>query len=64
MRKADGVTFPLTLNASLQPALEVTDSVRKKADNIFEKEQDMMADDEVDENIDGSSPQMFVNENG
>lgn len=24
----------------------------------------MMADDEVDENIDGSSPQMFVNENG
>lgn len=60
LRKDDG-GLALTLNPSLQPALEVTDSVRKKADNIFEKEQEFVMEDENDDNL---GPQMFVNENG
>ncbi|THH33596.1 hypothetical protein EUX98_g570 [Antrodiella citrinella] len=62
LRKPGGLVLPLSFNPSLQPALEVTDSVRKKADNIFEKEQEYMAGDE--EPAGASEPQMFVNENG
>ncbi|KAH8106141.1 hypothetical protein BXZ70DRAFT_918378 [Cristinia sonorae] len=61
LRKDDG-GLSLTLNPTLRPALEVTDSVRKKAEQIFEKEQEVAFGDE--NTATPSGPQMFVNDNG
>ncbi|TCD67701.1 hypothetical protein EIP91_012067 [Steccherinum ochraceum] len=60
--KKPGEPLALSFNPTLQPALEVTDSVRKKADHIFEKEQEDIT--LIDENAPAESPKVYVNENG
>ncbi|KAH9947256.1 MRC1-like domain-containing protein [Amylocystis lapponica] len=57
---ADGLS--LTLDVGLQPALEVSGSLLRKADSIFEKEQEYLADEAI--RNPAKKPQLYVNENG
>ncbi|KAI9000938.1 MRC1-like domain-containing protein [Trametes punicea] len=54
----------LTLDTRLQPALEVDQSLVKKADEIFEKEQELAIQEQQQESRTESKPQLFVDENG
>ncbi|OCH87897.1 hypothetical protein OBBRIDRAFT_795748 [Obba rivulosa] len=52
----------LTLDVSLQPALEITQGVRQKADNIFEKEQESL----VEKSGEGGAQRrkLYINDDG
>ena len=56
----------LTQDNGLQPALDVSGSLLRKADEIFQKEQELLAMDEQEEsNVQKlKSPEMFINESG
>ncbi|KAI0335542.1 hypothetical protein GY45DRAFT_1316888 [Cubamyces sp. BRFM 1775] len=53
----------LTLDTGVRPALEVDLSLVKKADELFEKEQEMVVQ-EHQEAVEEPKPQLFVDENG
>ncbi|KAI0921280.1 hypothetical protein AcW2_006301 [Taiwanofungus camphoratus] len=55
-------SLALTLDVGLQPALEVSEKLRQKADDIFEKEQGYLAE-ELNRRSDKKS-QLYVDENG
>ncbi|KAH8118471.1 MRC1-like domain-containing protein [Phellopilus nigrolimitatus] len=55
--------FSLTLDTKLQPALEVTTQVRRKADAIFEKEQDFVLE-EANNDRPQSKRELYITENG
>ncbi|KAI5124746.1 hypothetical protein M0805_005380 [Coniferiporia weirii] len=62
-RPGDDEGFSLTLDTKLQPALEVTTQVRRKADAIFEKEQDFLLEDANDIRP-NNEQELYVTENG
>ncbi|KAL6309572.1 MRC1-like domain-containing protein [Sparassis latifolia] len=52
----------LTLDVQLQPALEVNEGLRRKADSIFDKEQEYLAE-ASNQNLE-PEPKLYVDENG
>ncbi|KAF4574667.1 hypothetical protein EYR36_006017 [Pleurotus pulmonarius] len=54
--------LPLTLDVTLQPALDVSENVRKKADAVFEKEQEYLIDALRPKQ--STQPQLFINDHG
>ena len=60
--KAANDDVDLTPEAGLQAALEVSNTFRKKADEIFEKEQVALAEQEMASL--SKAPEMFVDANG
>jgi mediator of replication checkpoint protein 1 len=53
----------LTLDVALQPALNVSDTQRQKADSIFEKEQDYILE-AANVAKAKAKPQLYVDDNG
>lgn len=60
----DDDDIALTADTGLQPALDISSTFRKKADEIFEKEQEHIAQQESSNMQNDSAPEMFVDENG
>lgn len=55
----------LTLDTKLQPALDVTTQVRRRADALFEKEQDFVMDEaSISATSSRSKQELYVSENG
>ena len=61
-KAAKGDDLSLTLAPAMQPSLDVTDSTRKKAEAIFDKEQEFIVQDAVEKPV--KSSQLFVNQHG
>jgi len=59
----DEFELSLSLDAKLQPALEVSSTALMRADNIFQNEQDMIIQAAQDM-IKPKKPQMYIDENG
>ncbi|KAF7301531.1 MRC1 domain-containing protein [Mycena indigotica] len=55
--------FGLTQDVELQPAFEVGDRLREKADTIFAKEQEYLLQ-AANKNTENRQPQLYVDENG
>ena len=62
-RGAASDEFTLTLGQSLQPALEVDESLLRQADNIFEKEQGFIVGEATVVPKSAAKP-LFVNRHG
>ncbi|KAL5527514.1 hypothetical protein ACEPAG_6315 [Sanghuangporus baumii] len=57
--------FSLTLDTRLQPALDVTTQVRRRADAVFEKEQDFVMDEaSTSATSSRSRHELYISENG
>ena len=55
----------LTLDTKLQPALSVTSQVRRKADALFEKEQEFALEEAATSaTSSGTKPELYIGENG
>lgn len=54
----------LSLDVELQPALEVSSTLRRKADNIFEKEQEYVIEIANDQQKQDNNPEWYIRENG
>lgn len=61
MAESDGLS--LTLDVGLKPALEVSSTLRQKAENIFEKEQEYVVAAAVQQN-DQPKELLYVNDHG
>lgn len=62
--KAASDDIDLTPEPGLQAALDVSNTFRKKADEIFEKEQVALAEQGMPSASEEASPEMFVDANG
>ena len=62
--KAASDDIDLTPEPGLQAALDVSNTFRKKADEIFEKEQEHIAQQEQANAQNEPEPEMFVDANG
>lgn len=63
-RPADG-ELSLTLDTKLQPALDVTTQIRRKADSAFEKEQELVLEEAGTSAVSArSKPELYISENG
>ncbi|KDQ29024.1 hypothetical protein PLEOSDRAFT_1082910 [Pleurotus ostreatus PC15] len=63
LRKPEALDeLPLTLDVTLQPALDVSEHVRKRADAVFEKEQEYLID--ALQPKQSTQPQLFINDHG
>ncbi|KAI0750884.1 hypothetical protein C8Q80DRAFT_537525 [Daedaleopsis nitida] len=60
----DDDDIALTADTGLQPTLDISSTFRRKADEIFEKEQEHIAQQESSNIQNDSAPEMFVDENG
>ncbi|THH12400.1 hypothetical protein EW145_g66 [Phellinidium pouzarii] len=63
MQHTENDEFSLTLDTKLQPALEVTTQVRRKADAIFEKEQEFLLGDAKSARS-HSEQELYITESG
>lgn len=54
----------LSLGATLQPALEVDENLMRKADAIFEREQEFVVGDSRSSGRPAGKPEMFINKHG
>jgi mediator of replication checkpoint protein 1 len=54
----------LSLDVGLEPALEVSSTLRRKADNIFEKEQEYVIEVATDQQKEDNNPELYIRENG
>ncbi|KAG2361993.1 hypothetical protein BDR07DRAFT_1407958 [Suillus spraguei] len=54
----------LSLDVGLEPALEVSSTLRRKADNIFEKEQEYLIEIANDQQKQDNDPEWYIQENG
>jgi mediator of replication checkpoint protein 1 len=54
----------LTLDVGLGPTLEVSSTLRRKADNIFEKEQEYLIENANLQQKPNRSPELYISENG
>lgn len=54
----------MSLDVELQPALEVSSTLRRKADNIFEKEQEYVIEIANDHQKQDNNPEWYIRENG
>jgi len=59
----DEFGFSLSLDAKLQPALEVSSTALRRADDIFQGEQEMIME-AAQEMTKSKKPQMYIDENG
>ncbi|KAJ8697936.1 hypothetical protein PTI98_004702 [Pleurotus ostreatus] len=63
LRKPEALNeLPLTLDVTLQPALDVSEHLRKRADAVFEKEQEYLID--ALQPKQSTQPQLFINDHG
>jgi len=53
----------LTMDVALQPALDISQTLRRKADEIFDKEQELIAEG-ANRGISPEKKRMYVNEHG
>lgn len=60
---AENDELSLTLDVGLKPALEVSGTLRQKAETIFEKEQEYVVAAAVQQN-DGPKELLYVNDHG
>ncbi|KAG1874779.1 MRC1-like domain-containing protein, partial [Suillus subalutaceus] len=54
----------LSLDVGLEPALQVSSTLRRKADNIFEKEQEYVIEIANDQQKQDNDPEWYIRENG
>lgn len=54
----------MTLDVGLKPALEVSSTLRRKADNIFEKEQEFVIENADIQQKQDRNPELYISENG
>lgn len=54
----------MSLDVGLGPALEVSSTLRRKADNIFEKEQEYLIENANLQQKPNRSPELYISENG
>jgi mediator of replication checkpoint protein 1 len=52
----------LSLDVGLEPALEVSSTLRRKADSIFEKEQEYVI--EIANHQQRQKPEVYISDNG
>ncbi|OJA13418.1 hypothetical protein AZE42_05784 [Rhizopogon vesiculosus] len=60
----DGDDLSLSLDVGLKPALEVSSTLRRKADNIFEKEQKYVIEMANRQQKQDKNPELYISENG
>ncbi|KAG1780344.1 MRC1-like domain-containing protein [Suillus placidus] len=63
-KEGDCNELALSLDVGLEPALEVSSTLRRKADNIFEKEQEYVIEIANDQQKQDNDPEWYIRENG
>ncbi|KAG1820532.1 MRC1-like domain-containing protein [Suillus subaureus] len=63
-KEGDCNELALSLDVGLEPALEVSSTLRRKADNIFEKEQEYVVEIANDQQKQDNNPEWYITENG